>query len=69
MTRKPKPPSFDPLTHNTSHATDIDLVGYLQDRLGLRLAEIKNITTMLGCDGAAHEVWEELVARRRKAGA
>jgi hypothetical protein len=69
MTRKPKPPPFSPLTHTTSEATDIDLAGYLEDRLGLSLTEIKDITTMLGCDGASHEVWEELVARRRRTGA
>ncbi len=69
MTRKPKPPPFDPMTHHTSQATDVELAGYLEDRLGLSPTEIKTITTMLGCDGAAHEVWEELVARRRKAGA
>lgn len=64
MTRKP----FSPITHDTKQATNADLAGYLQDRLGLSLAEIQNITTMLGCDGRSHEVWEELVARRRKAG-
>ena len=68
MTRQPKPPPFSPLTHDTRQATDVDLAGYLHDRLGLSLAEIKNITTMLGCDGASHEVWEELVARRRRTG-
>lgn len=65
MTTQP----FDPLRDLTSKASDLDLAAYIEDRLGLTLAEIKNITTMLGCDGASHEVWEELVARRRKAGA
>ena len=69
-TPQPRPGApFDPLTHHTSQASDVDLAGYLEERLGLTLGEIKNLTTMLGCDGAAHEVWEELVARRRKAGA
>jgi hypothetical protein len=66
---KPSRNPFDPHRDLSSAATDIELAGYLEDRLGLSLAEIKNITTMLGCDGASHEVWEELVARRRKAGA
>ncbi len=63
-----KPARFDPVTHHTSEATDAVLWAYLHDRLGLPLAVIKNITTMLGCDGAAHEVSEELVARRRRTG-
>ncbi len=69
MKRKPRVLPFDPLTHHSSKATDAELAGYLEDRLGLSPAVIKDITTMLGCDGASHEVWEELVARRRKAGA
>ena len=64
-----KPPPFDPHHQQTRTASDLDLAGYLEDRLGLTLVEIKRITTMLGFDGASHEVWEELVARRRKAGA
>lgn len=68
MTRK-KPPRFDPHRQQTRTASDLDLAGYLEDRLGLTLIEIKKITTMLGFDGASHECWEELVARRRKAGA
>ena len=60
---------FDPHRHLTSEASEVELAAYLEDRLGLSLAEIKNITTMLGGDGASHEVWEELVARRRRTGA
>jgi hypothetical protein len=59
---------FDPHRQLSSEATDVELAAYLEDRLGLTLAEIRNITTMLGCDSASHEVWEELVARRRRAG-
>ncbi|HEX5010792.1 MAG TPA: hypothetical protein VFY71_10345 [Planctomycetota bacterium] len=66
--RRKNPEPFDPIRRNTSTATDIELAGYLEDRLGLTLADIKNITTMLGCDGASHECFEELVARRRKDG-
>ena len=63
-----KPDRFDPVRHHTSKATDDELRAYLHDRLGLSLATIQSITLMLGCDGAAHEVWEELVARRRRTG-
>jgi hypothetical protein len=66
MTTRHEP--FDPRRHLTSAATDVELAGYLEDRLSLSLAEIKHIITMLGCDGASHEVWEELVARRRRTG-
>ena len=62
-------PLFSPITHMTSAQDDQTLAGYLEDRLGLTFDQIQSITTMLGCDGASHEVWEELVARRRKAGA
>ena len=66
--KRPPPETFDPHKHATSAATEIELAGYIEDRLGLTLEQIKSITTQLGCDGAAHEVWEELVARRRRAG-
>ncbi len=68
MKRKPTTPPFSPLTHHTREQDDATLTAYLHDRLGMTNDAIKNITTMLGCDGASHEVWEELVARRRSAG-
>ncbi|HEX5011111.1 MAG TPA: hypothetical protein VFY71_11995 [Planctomycetota bacterium] len=66
--RRKSPEPFDPIKRNTSTATDVELAGYPEDRLGLTLAEIRHLTIALGCDGAANEVWTELVARRRKAG-
>ncbi len=72
MTRTPKTPAapapFDPVSHMTSEQDDFTLADYLQAKLGLGYPEIERLTRLLGRDGAVHEVWEELVARRRKAG-
>ncbi len=64
----PSPAPFDPLTHLTSEQDDFVLSDYLQAKLGLGYPEIERLTRLLGRDGAVHEVWEELVSRRRKAG-